>query len=193
MGTGRLSLTGAAAIALFGLAGIANSHTLDVCVDYGCDVTRPVRIGPEERARLAALFAATPDARAERQAVAAAVGELERFVGERAGTAADAPRNTALYGTPGQLDCIAESTNTLKYLQWLDEAGLLTHHRVAGREVRRRWLFAIHWTAVLEESFTGDRYAVDSWYGANGDPALVLPIAAWRRGESGKLASDAAR
>ena len=46
---------------------------------------------------------------------------------------------------------------------------------------------------MLEESFTGDRYAVDSWYGANGDPALVLPIAAWRRGESGKLASDAAR
>jgi hypothetical protein len=166
---------------------------MDVCVDYGCDITREVRIGPGEQARLAALFALNPDAAAERDAVAAAVGELERVVGERAGTANDAPRNTALYGTAGQLDCVAESTNTLTYLQWLSEAGLLNHHRVAGREVRRRWVFAIHWTAVLEETLTGDLYAVDSWYGANGTPALVLPLAEWRRGESGKLARDAAR
>ena len=189
MGTGNLTPGSAAALLLLVLGGIAAANPLDVCVDYGCDVKRQVHVRHDDRVRLAALFSADGGASAERDAVAAAVGELERIAGARAGTAGDAPRNSAQYGTIGQLDCIAESTNTLTFLEWLDATGLLSHHRPAGREVRRRWLFAVHWTAVLEDAVTGDRYAVDSWYGANGEPALVIPMPAWRRGELGPHAS----
>lgn len=183
MGTGNLSLAAIAALLPLISGGSAGANPLEVCVDYGCDVTRQVRLRQDEKVRLASLFSGNSGAPAERRAVALAVGQLESIIGERAGTADDAPRNSARDGGIGQLDCIAESTNTLAYLEWLDAAGMLNHHRPAGREVRHRWLFATHWTAVLKDSVTGERYAVDSWYGANGDPAIVIPITAWRRGE----------
>ena len=138
MGTGHLSLAGAAAVLLLAGGDTAASDRLEVCVDYGCDVKRQVHIRQDEKVLLASLFAADTGATAERDAVAVAVGELESIIGERAGTANDAPRNSALDGGIGQLDCIAESANTLAYLEWLDAAGMLSHHRPAGRVRHRR-------------------------------------------------------
>jgi len=155
-----------------------------VCVDYGCDYTRTVSMSSVEWQSIATAFADPEDADAERDAIARAIGALERVIGEKAGTAGDAPRNTSLDGRIGQLDCIAESMNTLAYLELLERHSLLTHHRVAGREVRRPLLFNTHWTAVVEEIPSGERYAVDSWYRANGEPAIVQSLSAWKSGSA---------
>lgn len=181
-GMGARRLSGVlAGVALLASNACAESR-LEVCVDYGCDKKRAARLDPAASARIAGLFTGIDDAEAERTAVARAVGELERIVGRQTGTEADAPRNTGLEDRNGQLDCIAESHNTLAYLRLLDESGHLDFHRISGRAVRRLNLFGTHWAAVLEEDGSGRRYAVDSWYGANGEPAEIHPLAAWKRG-----------
>lgn len=175
--------------AIAGLAALASAvgasaapMEVTVCVDYGCDVTRSAQVTPADWEELADLFAGTADAAAERTAIARAVGKLETLVGDHVGTAGDAPGNTALDGGIGQLDCIAESRNTHAYLELLAAGGLIAHHHIAERQVRHRWIFGTHWTAVVEETATGEYYAVDSWYGANGDPAIVQPLATWFEG-----------
>ena len=180
MGARGLS-TMLASVALLA-SGAGAEPRLKVCVDYGCDKTSAARLDAAASTRIAGLFSRIDSAEAERTAVARAIGELERIVGRQTGTGTDAPRNTGLEDRNGQLDCIAESHNTLTYLQFLDDHGHLDYHSISGRVVRRRNLFGTHWTAVLEEYGSGQRYAVDSWYGANGDPAEIQPLAAWLQG-----------
>jgi hypothetical protein len=182
METRRLrAITALAALASAGCA-LATPAAVRVCVDYGCDETRSAQVTPAEWQSIADLFSATADATAERTAIAEAVGKLETLVGDRVGTAGDAPRNSTLDTGVGQLDCIAESRNTHAYLELLAAGGLIAHHRIVERQVRHRWIFGTHWTAVVEETATGERFAVDSWYGANGDPAIVQPLATWFEG-----------
>ncbi len=39
-----------------------------------------------------------------------------------------------------------------------------------------------HNTAVIEELSSGDRYAVDAYFRANGKPPAIVPITAWMAG-----------
>ena len=160
-------------------------HRVTVCVDYGCDYTRSIDISmPPSGAQWKRFSPTVATAEAERRAVAQAIGRLERIVGGNAGTAAGcatqhrARRDASASSTASPNPPIPKSTFNCSRTR-----GQLVHHRVIGREVRRPWLFEAHWTAVIEEIATGERYAIDSWYGANGEPAVVQPLATWRRGD----------
>lgn len=161
-----------------------SSGRITVCVDYGCDYTRTADIRSDEWRLVEEILAESESADAERMALAEAIGALEQIVGSKVGTAEDAPRNASPNTRIiGQLDCISESINTERYLQLLASNNLLRHHRVAGRKVRHRWIFDTHWTAVIEEIDSGAKFAVDSWHGANGEPAVIQQLSAWDRGE----------
>ncbi|MBF0255765.1 MAG: hypothetical protein HQL47_04755, partial [Gammaproteobacteria bacterium] len=118
----------------------------------------------------------------EREKIAPAIGLLEGIIGKTTGTSADQPRNQAT-GDPGQLDCVAESRNTQAYLKALQARGWLRFHRVVERVKRAPLFIDTHWTAVIEEKSTAkgksERFAVDSWFRANGEPAVVMPLADW--------------
>jgi len=160
----------------------AGQAQINVCVDYGCDLEHPVRLSQDEWQSIGSLFDEARSAADERAAVTIAVGRLEQIVGRQAGTQGDLPENSGGHGGPGQLDCIAESINTSRYLQMLEQASLLRWHLVKERAKRHRYIFSTHWSAVLERPDTGEAFAVDSWYGRNGDPALVIPLEQWRQG-----------
>ena len=162
----------------------ADSLVLDVCVDYGCDVERTVFIPNEQWRTIQSLFDDADSASSERTAVAKAIGMFEHIVGEQAGTSGDAAKNSAGYGGRGQLDCIAESINTERYLRLLETASLLPQHQVNNRVVRHPLLFNVHWTAVIRKTDSGKAFAVDSWSGKNGDDAYVTDLEEWRRGAS---------
>ncbi|MEN8175992.1 MAG: hypothetical protein ABFS23_09530 [Pseudomonadota bacterium] len=157
---------------------------LNVCLDYGCDKHRAVRPDSAAWKQVKTLLSDPASPAAERRAAARALGLLEHSIGQQTGTHADLPGNSADHGRIGQLDCIAESTNSDTYLRAMQQAGLLRHHRVGRRQVRRPLLFDTHWTAVLEEAASGKSYAMDSWFGANGDPADIIALDDWRRGAS---------
>jgi hypothetical protein len=39
-----------------------------------------------------------------------------------------------------------------------------------------------HSTAVIHEQISGNRYAVDSWFYDNGEPATIVPFDVWKSG-----------
>jgi hypothetical protein len=160
----------------------AQAYTLDTCTDYHCDIIVPVTLDYRERTQIEQLFTDVKTPAEERVRIARAIGLFENLIGPKNGTQIDQGKNPPDAPASGQLDCISESTNSTTYLKQLETAGLLRWHSVDERAVRHRWLFATHWTAVISDE-DGTRYAVDSWYGDNGDPAIVLPLEAWHKGE----------
>lgn len=160
----------------------ASAYTLDTCTDYHCDAMAPVTLSKAEWSQVKALFRNVDSAEEERLRIGRAIGLLEAVIGPKNGTHVDRGKNPPNVIPKGQLDCIAESTNSTAYLKQLQADGLLKWHRVDERVVRHRWLFATHWTAVITDS-EGIQYAVDSWYRDNGEPAIVLPLEAWYKGE----------
>ncbi len=167
------------------MAPAAQAFIIDTCIDYHCDIIVPVTLNDRERAQISQLFRDVESPAEERQRVAEAIGLFERLIGPKNGTLDDLGKNPSdAPPSPkgGQLDCISESTNSTTYLKELERSGLLRWHSVSERTMRRRWLFGVHWTAVISDG-EGVQYAVDSWYGRNGDPAIVLPLDAWYEGE----------
>ena len=45
-------------------------------------------------------------------------------------------------------------------------------------------LVPVHWSAVIEEKQEDEprRFAVDSWFVDNGQPAVILPLEEWKKG-----------
>lgn len=156
----------------------------NVCHGNGCAELSEVRLSPAQWQDVRAAFAPPPaNAAEERERVAQAIGLLERLTGVMVGTTDDQPGTFAGLGSPGQMDCIDESTNTTIYLRMLQKDGLLRHHTVDDRSTRGFFLFGWpHTSAVMRESASNRLYAVDSWFGRNGDSAYVVPLDEWIRG-----------
>lgn len=152
----------------------------NTCVDYHCDIRQPVSLSPAEWGEIQHLF--TPpatSARNERTQIKQAIARLEQLVGKKTETWRDLKENDGEGSEIGQLDCIAESLNTTRYLQFMAEDKLLKWHRVTDRQQRNPWSFSAHWTAVIEEQPSRQRYTVDSWFRASGKPPIVQTLTAW--------------
>jgi hypothetical protein len=155
---------------------------LDVCVNFNCGHTRTVTITRRDLADVAELFKNRDNSRDERSAIAVSIGRLEKLVGASVGTDGDLPRNRFDDLNPHQLDCIAETWNTSRYLRLLQDEGLLRWHKTLSPMRRRTLFFNTHWTAVIGDVTTGERFAVDSWFGGNGDDAFVVSLEHWLDG-----------
>lgn len=152
------------------------------CSDHGCEIEHPVSLNEAQWARITAPLAvpaAVPAA--ERAAVAEAVGLFEQVVGPETGTADDRA-GTAILAPPGDLDCVDEAVNTTRLLIMLDDAGLLTFHKV-GWPVHRAFVgnSRTHMTATMRE-VEGVAWAVDSWFRDSGQPADIVELSRWLEG-----------
>lgn len=152
---------------------------LAVCTDYHCDRTVEVTLEHHHWHAITGMFKARTYPELERALIARSVALFERYVGDRAGTSGDLARNNFADGLSGQLDCISESKNTLTYLQTLMDAHLLRWHTVEDRVRRSSWVFDAHWTAVIQDKITTQKFAVDSWYLANGRAPYVQALDDW--------------
>jgi hypothetical protein len=120
----------------------------------------------------------------ERRAVAYAIGWIERRVGDAVGTATDRPgMDFAASGDPTQQDCVDEATNTTSYMLILERNGLLKYHTVERPFAKENPLRGVagwpHWTAILRETATAQRWAVDSWIYANGENPAIVEAEKW--------------
>jgi hypothetical protein len=146
-------------------------------------VRTEIVFGSGDRANLTALLTAgRASAAAERKAVAAAVAWFDRRVGPQAGTTGRIARAGFLTRTgPGQMDCIDTSRNITSLLLVLDQLRLMRHHEV-DRPVARGLLLdgrGLHATAVLRETRSGRKWAIDNWTRNYGEPADVIPLEQW--------------
>ncbi|MDW3098822.1 MAG: hypothetical protein R8J41_12045 [Alphaproteobacteria bacterium] len=155
------------------------------CHAYGCQMRSQVDLRPHWQA-VRAEFANVKTASEERYAMAQAVGVIETAVGPILGTADDpgGVLNASWSGDPAYQDCIDEAANTTMLLVLMERDGLIRHHNLHSPSIRGafidgRWQ---HYTAVIEETATEERYAIDSWFRTNGEPAYVMPFQEWYTG-----------
>lgn len=155
-----------------------------VCYDHSCTtVVTDALSRAEWDMATQPLKNPSTTAAGERLAIARAIAMFEEIVGRHTGTYRDKGRNLRGFGQPGQLDCIDESTNTTTYLRLLERGGLLHHHRVLEPSTRFGLFIGMpHTTAVIEDTGTGDRYAVDSWFRDNGQPPYIARLEIWKAG-----------
>jgi hypothetical protein len=164
-----------------------NGNTVTVCHSYGCKKQSKVRLTAQEIGEVKKLMESTRTADTafeERRAVAYAVGWFETNIGRKIGTSAD--RAGMEYNgsdDPTQQDCVDEATNTTAYLLVLQSNGLLHHHTVGtpfSKDALWRGVAGWpHWTAVLDENSTRQRWAVDSWIYENGENPAIVEAEKW--------------
>lgn len=177
-------------------------ESISVCYNYGCLVQAEVVYSDTELRRVGDLLSRAQNAMHERALLGMAIGWMLAWAGERSPIAADRGGNYADEGVEGRMDCIDHATTTTRLLQLFERRGWLRFHRILEPVRRTRvWVFQ-HFSAQIEEKYsatlwetsrkahpkhsndpTFGRYAVDSWFVDNGQPAVVLPVARW-------LASD---
>jgi hypothetical protein len=159
----------------------ATPADFSLCHGNSCRLHSHVSLSPAEWQQVRDLL--TPaDAIGERRQIALAIGRLEILAGRQAGTLDDAPGMGVHWDPDGQLDCVDEATNTTQYLHMLAADGLLRWHRVSTPSNRARLGLWPSNTATILETATGRRFAVDSYFLANGEPASVLPLDTWLTG-----------
>ena len=162
-------------------------NTVFVCHAYGCQMQTPVKFGPEQVREIAEVMRKTKKADTayeERRAMAYAVSWMERYAGEKTGTKDDRPgMEFNGPGDPTQQDCVDEATNTTSYLLILQKNGLLKYHTVGRPFSKGNILLGVsnwpHWTGVLWETKTKQKWAVDSWIYANGENPVVIEAEKW--------------
>jgi hypothetical protein len=125
----------------------------------------------------------------ERRAIAYAIADMETKVGNKLGIKDRPGMQWAAAGRPSQQDCVDEATNTTSYLLVLQANGLIKQHTVErtmskdklvkGMLTLRPVKYWPHFAAVLQEKATGQKWAVDSWLGANGDNPAVVKVEDW--------------
>ena len=160
---------------------------IHICHGYTCRIATPVRFSGDDIKRIAGtLGEGAADAPAERAAIAEAVQAFEALVGARIGTANDLAKMQFGQGAPDQMDCIDEATNTTALLTLLAHHGFLRHHTVMQPSARGFFIDGRypHATAVLAETGSGEKWAIDSWPRANAEPPVVQPLPEWKRARS---------
>lgn len=196
MKTGTLILCVAATVIAFSGQSLADAYVRDdiivdpvpasfsVCHGHTCTVVSTVGLDDGQWNSIARLFAApAANPQQERGQIAAAIALFETIVGKLTGTAGDRPRNGYDRDWESQMDCIDESTNTTSYLKMLAHGGLLKWHAVEDRVTRSTFsLFFPHTTAVVRDLQSGKPWAVDSWFYANGERPVIIPLDEWKRG-----------
>ncbi|CAN0579675.1 unnamed protein product, partial [Ectocarpus sp. 12 AP-2014] len=107
-----------------------NGLSLGICHAFGCQRQTTVQLAESDVAVLAGIMEAGRESpQAERAAVRRAVMWMEERVGPVVGSHNDiGGLDMQNAGTPGQMDCLDETTNTTTTLILLAENGLLAHH-----------------------------------------------------------------
>jgi len=174
------------AILLLMMAGgvVADEH-VRICHAYGCLVEADIVYGEPALRDIGKMLAVAVDAQNEREILALAIGRMYAIAGEQSDIHNDRGGNYADANTPGRMDCIDHSTSTTRLLKLLAARGYLRWHQVLAADVRYfALLFPSHYSAVIEETRDGEapRFVVDSWFVDNGKPAVILPLADWKKG-----------
>lgn len=171
------------------LAGLSTSlfadETVRICHGYGCDYQVSVRFTEGQLGQIRRMMFAATDAATERGVLAVAIGRLYGWGGEQSDIHNDRGGNVADDDVSGKMDCIDHSTSTTRLLRLLTQRGYLRWHRVLEPEARNfAGVLPVHWSAVIEEKREDEprRFAVDSWFVDNGQPAVILLLDEWKKG-----------
>jgi hypothetical protein len=167
-------------LTLFGST--ASAYEVTICYNYGCLVEAQVKIDTDDALQLSLLFSDADSAPEERESIRLAVGYMSRIAGTQTPVSNDKGGNDNEEGVNGRMDCIDHSRSTTAYLRFIEARGWLQFHRVLEPLHRAPLLVNDHWSARIEETDSGEQYAVDTWFLDNGEPATIYPVRDWLKG-----------
>jgi hypothetical protein len=162
-------------------------QAVPICYNYGC-ADEAVAVFSDAQLQWAAdMLGGATSPEHERIRIALSVGQLYLWAGQQTPVGADRGGNYDDGGEHGSMDCIDHSTTTTRFLRLMAERGWLHYHRVLTIQRRSRFLISQHFSAAIEELGPvrddahpePERYAVDSWFVDNGEPAVILPLEEW--------------
>lgn len=157
-----------------------------VCYQHTCAEIEHITLNAQQWNRVRGFFQpAATSATEERLQIANAIAYLEVEIGKKINTLDDRGGNLEGFTAEGnQLDCIDESTNSTTYMTMMENDGLLRYHLVEKRATRGFLIIGgwPHSTAVISETASGEKWAVDSWFRDNGTVPDIVPLKEWRRG-----------
>lgn len=174
---------------------------VDFCYNWSCKEEVGVWFSDPLLIGIKRDLALSRDAADERQRVARSVGKLFAEAATQTLIANDLAGNGRDSERDGRMDCIDHSTSTTRLLQLLETRGWLRWHRVLEPARRARFILVQHFAAQLEElpavlaeaeaSFAEEfadavpreRFVVDTWFVDPGQPAVVMPLENWMRGD----------
>jgi len=162
----------------------ASAYEVTICYNYSCAVEAQVHINGTELAELNQLFANVRFAASERESIRLAMGYMGVIAGAQTPIFRDKGGNDNEEDVEGRMDCIDHSRTTTAYLRFIEARGWLQFHRVLEPIHRAPLLLNDHWSARIEDTTTGEQFAVDTWFLDNGEPALIYPIREWLKGAS---------
>ena len=167
-------------------------NRVTVCHAYTCKMQDTYTFSKSDLAEIAALMQRTKRGNTpheERRAVAYAIANMEVKVGNKLGIDDKAGMQFSASGNPSQQDCVDEATNTTSYLLVLYANGLIKQHSVEAPMSKENLAKGIvklnpvqywpHFSAVLQETKTGQKYAVDSWLFDQGENPAVVKVEDW--------------
>lgn len=160
--------------------------TLPHCSGYGCIHLTHIDMTDNDWAQLKKIMSTPETSAQERKNIKKAIAAFETIIGEKAGTASDKGGTFKHLTADGkQLDCVDESNNTTIYLQDLYQRGLLKFHTPGAPTTRLPLIHAGRWphrAAIIIETASGEKFAVDSWFHDNGVAPEIVPIKQWKEG-----------
>ena len=187
---------------------VAADERISVCYNYGCAAEDTVRYTESQLAWVRKAMLTAKNAEQERAALGPVIGRLYYWAGRQTPIYADKGGNTADDAAPGSMDCIDHSTTTTRLLRMMEKRKMLRFHAVEEVERRTRLFVFEHYSAVIEElpprwlarekirymqespdEAKPDRFAVDSWFVDNGQPAVILPLDDWKDGAGPRVDS----
>ena len=159
-------------------------QSLPHCHGYGCKFKQEISLSQSEWNKIKKpLKWKSKSAKTERKNLAKSLKKFEEIVGKKAGTDVDVADTFKKLGD-FQLDCADESTNNSLYIKILQDHGLLKHHTVETPEIRgiSGGAFWLHETAIIKETKTNKKFAVDSWWKDHGNEPYIIPLEEWKNG-----------
>lgn len=171
----------------------ASPQNFALCHGYGC--TKQTRVGFNDKDwnSVKRIFKRpSKDATAERAKIAKAIARIEKIMGETTGTKDDLPKAPLKRVSYQELDCIDETVNSTKYLNFLSDEGLLKFHAVGQPVYKGFMLNGVypHNSASIVETDSGEIYVVDSYIYANGVAPDIRPLESWLQYKIEELPED---
>jgi hypothetical protein len=167
-------------------------NRITVCHAYTCKMQTPYTFSRQDIAEIRAVMAKVKkgDTPAEeRRAVAYAIAHIEVKIGRKLGIKDRAGMQFTASGDPEQLDCVDVATNTTSYLLVMKENGLIKYHTVEGTMSKENLAKGFaqlnpvkywpHWSAILKDTTTGQKWAVDRWPFDQGENPAVQKVEEW--------------
>jgi hypothetical protein len=162
-----------------------NKHSISICYNYSCKTRRSIAFSEDDIQSIKAVFKQFDRSQSdERFAIARAIALFEKVAASQSPVYNDKAKNYNDNGLSGRMDCIDATVNTTRYLNFINNLGLIDRHQLQPPIYRSPYIMGQHWAAQIKDLSDGQSYAVDSWQSDIGQPPIIQKVNLWKTREA---------